>query len=212
MKPETADTREGLAETLCSILSMPIKRWLYVAAFILLFMALCVAVFAGEPGQHVGLCDFQGGLAGTLNLSREQCWRLRQLADKFQDDSAVVRGRNMEKRLALMKASKDPQTDLDTVNKLERELNALERELARRAQRIEVEQRRILSNEQIKKLRDNLYGYRTQGYDPRGMEESNMNKSEKMLKALLSVYFKKTKAYNDKDTGSKQIQRKEDVP
>lgn len=168
METNDTDMREEPATILCRILSMPIKRRLYVTALILFFMALCVAVFAGEPGQLPDLCDLQGGLAGTLNLSQEQCKKIQELADRFRNDSAPIRARIMEKRFEHMKVSEDPQTDQHTINKLERELNDLERELARMAQRAESEQRRALNTEQIKKMSDSPYGYGTQGYGPQG--------------------------------------------
>jgi len=84
METNDTDMREEPAMILCRILSMPIKRRLYVTALILFFMALCVAVFAGEPGQQPGLCDLQGGLAGTLNLSQEQCKKIQELARMAQ--------------------------------------------------------------------------------------------------------------------------------
>ncbi|MDD5007795.1 MAG: Spy/CpxP family protein refolding chaperone [Syntrophorhabdaceae bacterium] len=167
METKNTDIREGFATTLCCILSTPVKRRLYVTALVLFFMALCVAVFAGEPGQLPDLCDLQGGLAGTLNLSHEQCKKIQELADRFRNDSVAIRGRIMEKRFEHMKVSEDPQTDQHTINKLERELNDLEREFARMAQRAESEQRRVLNTEQIKKMSDSPYdGYGTQGYDP----------------------------------------------
>jgi len=167
---ETNDTgmREEPATILCRILTVPIKRWLYVTALVLFFMALCVAVFAGEPGRLPDLCYLQGGLAGALNLSQEQCKKIQELADRFRNDSVAIRARIMEKRFEHMKISEDPQTDQHTINKLERELNDLERELARMAQRAESEQRRALNTEQIKKMSDSPYGYGTQGYGPQG--------------------------------------------
>lgn len=168
METNDTDMREEPATILCRILSMPIKRRLYVTALVLFFMALCVAVFAGEPGQQPGLCDLQGGLAGTLNLSQEQCKKIQELADRFHDDSAAIRERIMEKRIERMKISEDPHPDPRTINKLERELNALEQGLARMAQRAEADQRRVLNAEQIKKMSDSPYGYRTQGYDSQG--------------------------------------------
>ena len=143
-----------------------VKRWLYSIALFLLFIALCVTVFAGE--QKITGCDLESGLPATLSLSHEQCKKIQELADRFRNDSAPIRARIMEKHFEHMKVSEDPQTDPRTINKLERELNDLERELARMAQRAESEQRRVLNTEQIKKISDSPYGYATQGYNSQG--------------------------------------------
>jgi Spy/CpxP family protein refolding chaperone len=120
-------------------------------------MALCVVVFAGEPGQQSG-CDLQSGLAGTLSLSQHSarvCGSLRtSLATIRQQQEA----RLWEKRFELRRLSQDPKAGLNTINRVEKELNALEQEFYRKAQRTEAEQRRLLSPEQIKQIKDTSYG------------------------------------------------------
>jgi Spy/CpxP family protein refolding chaperone len=74
----------------------------------------------------------------------------------------------MEKRLELRKLSEDPQADPYAINKVERELNSLEQELSRRAHQTEVDQRRVLTPEQINKMKDMPYGYGSQKYGRRG--------------------------------------------
>lgn len=165
---ETTGAEAGKRETtiFCCIAGTPIKRWFCIAVLVLLFIALCVVVFAGEP-EPPG-CDLESGLPATLNLSQEQCKKIQQLADRFRNDSAVIRARIMEKRIELMKVSENPKTDPHNINKIERELNELEHEFARKAQRTEAEQRRVLNPEQINKMRDVPYGYSPQGYGRRG--------------------------------------------
>jgi len=152
----------------CCIPGMSVKHWFFIIALVLLLMALCVAVFAGEPGQQSGYCDLQSGLPATLNLSRKQCEKMRQLTDRFRNDTAITRGKIMEKRLELGRLSEDPKTDPYAINKVERELNTLEQELSRRTYRTEVDQRRLLTPEQLSKMKDTPYGYGSEGYGRRG--------------------------------------------
>jgi hypothetical protein len=164
MKTTETEMREEPATTLCRMLVTPVKGWFFVIALVLLFMSLCVAVFAGEPGQQSGYCDLQSGLAGTLNLSQTQYEGLRQLTDRFRNDAAIMREKIMKKRLELWRFSEDSRANPYAINKVERELNALEQEFYRRAQQTEAEQRRLLAPEQIKKIKDMPYGYDSQGY------------------------------------------------
>ena len=164
MKTTETEMREEPAMILYRILSMPVRRWLLIVALVLFSMALSVVVFAGEPEQRSGYCNLQSGLAGALNLSRAQCEGLRQLTDKFRNDAAITREKLMEKRFELRRLSDDPKANPYAINKVERELNFLEQEFKRRAQQIEIDQRRLLTPEQINKIKGMPYGYDSQGY------------------------------------------------
>ncbi|MCX5810333.1 MAG: periplasmic heavy metal sensor [Proteobacteria bacterium] len=167
METTGTGTRKEQATILCCcILGMSIKRWFCIVVLVLLFVALCVAVFAGEPEPPD--CDLQSGLAATLNLSQTQCENIRQLTDRFRNDTAITRGKIMEKRLELRRLSEDQKTNPYAINKVERELNTQERELSRKAHRTEIEQRRLLTPEQIGKMKGIPYGYGPYGYGPQG--------------------------------------------
>jgi hypothetical protein len=167
MKTIETEIRIEPATTLCHILSMPIKHWLTVIALVLFSMALCVVVFAGEPVQCSDSCEAPSGLAATLNLSQKQREDLQQLADRFSNDTALMRGKIVEKRLVLKRLSKDPEANIFTITKVERELNLLEQEFSGKIHQIEIEHRRILTPEQINKMKDTLYGYDSQVYGRR---------------------------------------------
>lgn len=165
---ETTGTREEQTTELCRILAMPVKHWFFILALVLIFMALCVVVFAGEPGAPS--CDLQSGLAATLNLSQKQCEDLRQLTDRFYNDTAVTRNKIVEKRLELRNPLKTSETEPHVINKRERELKALDQEFSRRAHQTEVDQRRLLSSDQIHKIKEMTYGYNLQRSGRRGYE------------------------------------------
>jgi len=164
MKTTETEMREEPAMILCRILSMPVKRWFLIAALVLFSMALCVVVFAGEPVQCSDSCEAPSGLAAALNLSQKQRENLQQLADQFSNDTATTRGKIIEKRFEHKRLSEDPKANPYAINKVERELNTLQQELYRRAQQTEVDQRRLLTPEQINKIKNMPYGYDSQGY------------------------------------------------
>jgi len=168
MKTAETEIRIEPATTLCHILSMPIKHWLTVIAIILFSIALCAVVFAGEPLQCSPPREVPtSGLAVTLNLSQKQREDLQQLADQFSNDTAAIRGKIMEKRLDLKSLSKGSDANIYTIRKVERELNVLEQEFSRKIHQVEIEHRKILTPEQINKMKDMSYEYGSQGYGRR---------------------------------------------
>jgi len=166
METEGIETKAEQITIRYCIAGIPVTRLLRIIALVILFAALCVVVFAGEPEPPD--CDLQSGLPATLSLSQKQCEKIRQLTDRFRKDTAGTRAKIMEKRLELRRLSEDPKADPYAINKAEQELNALEKELFRRAYRTEVDQRRLLTPEQINKIKDIPSGYGSQGYGRRG--------------------------------------------
>jgi hypothetical protein len=161
---ETEIRIEEPATTLSHILSMPIKHWLTVIAIMLFSIALYAVVFASEPVQCSDSGEAPSGLAATFNLSQKQREDLQQLADQFSNDTAAIRGTIMVKRLDLKRLSKDPEANIYTVRKVERELVVLEQEFSGKIHQVEIEHRRILTQEQINKIKDMPYGYDPQSY------------------------------------------------
>jgi len=106
---ETTGRRQEETTMLCSILAMPVKHWFLILALIVLFLALYVVVYAGETG--VPRCDLQRGLAGALNLSRQQCEDIWCETDSFYDDTAGIRNKIVEKRIELKNLSKSLKAD-----------------------------------------------------------------------------------------------------
>jgi hypothetical protein len=166
---KTTETEIGIepATALCRMLSMPVKHWLTVIAIILFSMALCVVVFAGEPVQCSDSCEAPSGLAATLNLSQKQREDLQQLADRFSNDTAAIRGTIMVKRFELRRLSEDSRTSPYTIDKVKRELDVLEQELYRKIRQIEIEQRKKFTPAQINKMKDMPHGYDPQGHGRR---------------------------------------------
>jgi Spy/CpxP family protein refolding chaperone len=168
MKTIKTELREEPGTILCRILGKPVKQWFFIVALVLLFIALCALVFADERGQQPGDCDVQSGLAATLNLSQRQCENMRQLTDRFRKDTAITRGKIMEKRIELKRLSEDPKADPYAINNVGRKLNTLEQEFYRRAHQTEIDQKRLLTPEQINRVKEIPYGYGSRRYGRRG--------------------------------------------
>jgi Spy/CpxP family protein refolding chaperone len=147
---------------------VPVKLSLLLLSLAVFFLALCVVVFADGPRQQLDYCDPESELAVALQLSREQCERIREIGNRLSGDSASLRGNIVEKRLQLKGLYQDGRADPYTINKAERELKTLEWELSRRMRQAESDQRRLLSPEQINKLKEVNDGYSRRGYGRRG--------------------------------------------
>jgi Spy/CpxP family protein refolding chaperone len=161
-------TKEERAMILRNTPDICVKDWFLILALVLLCLVFCAAVFAGEPRQQSGPCDAQSGLAATLNLSQEQCEKLRQLTERFRNDTAATRGRIVEKRFELKRLSEDPKADPYVIYRLLQELNLLEQTLSRRVLQAEADQRGLLTPEQIDKINSAPDGYSLKVYIYRG--------------------------------------------
>jgi hypothetical protein len=74
MKTTETEVREEPATLFCHILAMPLKHWFSIIILILCCMALCAAVFAGEPGQRQYSCESKDRvLFSDSNPSDEAC-------------------------------------------------------------------------------------------------------------------------------------------
>lgn len=90
---------------------VPVKLSFLLLSLALLFLALCVVVFAAGPAQQSGYCDSGSEVAVALQLSREQCEKMREITNRFFGDSASLRGKIAEKRLQLKRLYQDGRAD-----------------------------------------------------------------------------------------------------
>lgn len=148
---EMPEGKEEKAVMLCRILAMPVKRWLYSLVLILIFIGSGVILFAGETVSPRR--DLQTGLAGVLNLSRQHCEDVRPVTDRSDDDGASTRNKIIEKRLEVKGLSRVPKADPDVIGKKVQELRALEQDLSRRARQTELDQQKLLTSEQVNKMK-----------------------------------------------------------
>jgi Spy/CpxP family protein refolding chaperone len=142
------------------------KRW-HVGIMVLLFLALTTTVFAfGQRGGYgSGGCGGQGagfgspmGMAANLNLSKEQAEKMWQIKEKFRNDTQKMRYELFQKRMEMKSLYADPKSEEATLLAKQKELNALRQGMQDRMIQMRLEQRKILTPEQIKKLSETSHG------------------------------------------------------
>ncbi len=133
-----------------------------VAAVIVAFGAS--AVFAFGPGfgpapgggfghKHNGP-GFTPGMAQALNLSREQMDKMFELQGKSFNEMRGLRYDLFQKRLEARGMYTDPKVDEATIAAKQKEISSLQQKIRDRMAQLKLEQRRILTPEQLKKLHD----------------------------------------------------------
>jgi Spy/CpxP family protein refolding chaperone len=149
------------------------KRW-HVGIMVVLFLALTTTVFAfgnrggyGMSGFGPGAClggETNGGWGGpigfvaNLNLSKEQSEKMWQTKEKFHNDTQKLRYELFQKSIELKSLYADPKTDEAALFAKQKELNALRQNMQDKIIQMRLEQRKILTPEQIKKLSETSYG------------------------------------------------------
>jgi zinc resistance-associated protein len=150
------------------------KRW-YVTMFVVLLAALATTVFAfGPRGGHgafgsAGPC-FGGpmGPEANLNLSKEQADKMWQIKEKFHNDTQALRHELFQKKFELRTLYADPKAEEATILAKQKELNSLHQKMFDKMSQFKIEQRRILTPEQIKTLNETSGG---RGSGPCGFGE-----------------------------------------
>jgi len=141
------------------------KRW-HVGIMVVLFLALTTTVFAfgGRGGQGAGFGSPMA-MAANLNLSKEQSEKMWQIKEKFHNDTQKIRYELFQKRIEMKSLYADPKADEATLLAKQKELNALRQGMQDKMIQMRLEQRKILTPEQIKKLNETSYG---PGYGRKG--------------------------------------------
>jgi Spy/CpxP family protein refolding chaperone len=142
------------------------KRW-HAGIMVALFLVLTTTVFAfgGRGGYGAGGCNGQGpgfggpmGMAANLNLSKEQADKMWQTKEKFHNDTQKLRYELFQKNIELKSLYADPKTDEAALFAKQKELNTLRQSMQDKMIQMRLEQRKILTPEQIKKLSETSYG------------------------------------------------------
>ncbi len=129
------------------------RKSVLIGMMIVMFLALATTVFAVGPrgggGPHYGdLCRMHS----ELNLTKEQSERLWQIRERFNADTEKLRYEIFQKGLELRSLYRDPKADKATILNKQKELNALRNKLDDRRAQMRVEQREVLTPEQLDKL------------------------------------------------------------
>jgi len=125
-------------------------------AFIIIFvlvvsMAVVTSVYALQPDEKS--CSHKGfGFKKYLNLSDEQLAKMKELRNRFRNDTRDLRYSLAIKRLEMHKLFTDPKTNDATLLAKQREISNLRQQLSDKRAQKKIEWRKILTPEQIAKL------------------------------------------------------------
>ncbi len=104
------------------------------------------------PGHHGP--GFTPGIAQALNLSKEQMDKMFELQGKSFNEMRGLRYDLFQKRLEARGMYTDPKVDEATIAAKQKEIGSLQQKIRDRIVQLKLEQRKILTPEQLKKLHD----------------------------------------------------------
>jgi Spy/CpxP family protein refolding chaperone len=114
-------------------------------------MVLGVAyAFAQGPGQGPGPGHRPGwGQEKWSSLTPEQQTKFQELRQKFNDETAQLRGTMLTKRLELQSLWRNPKADSKAILEKEKEFRSLQNQMKDKAVQLKLEARTILTPEQL---------------------------------------------------------------
>jgi Spy/CpxP family protein refolding chaperone len=157
-----------------------VRKWQVGGILAILFLALTATVYAFNPGGgELGASPGYGGsFAGShgrmwanLNLSDQQLEKMWQLREKFRTDTQSLRHDLFAKRLEMKSLFTNPSTDEATLMAREKELSGLRQRMLDKMAQFKIEQRSVLTADQIKILAEIPRG---RGFG-RGLAQRDMN-------------------------------------
>lgn len=153
---------------------------MHVGMLVVLFMALAATVFAFGPGQGPagyggggGPGLHRGGAMGygpgpSLNLSKEQTDKMWQLKEKQRNETSAMRYELFQKKNELRSLYTSPSADDATILAKQKEVNALRTKLQDKMAQFKLDERKILTPEQLKQLNESGrgFGFGRKGFGP----------------------------------------------
>ena len=135
------------------------KKVLGVIA-VAVFLALATTVLAIGPGPGGG---FGGGTKGYgygagVDLSRDQTNKMWQLREKLNNDTSSLRYELFQKRNELRTLYADPKATDSAILAREKEVNALRQKMHDRMVQFKLDQRKVYTPEQLKKVSEGGFG------------------------------------------------------
>ncbi len=92
------------------------------------------------------------GMMSYLGLTQEQIGKMRELRDRFRNETHDLRYDLAAKRLEMRKLFTDPKVNDATLLAKQKEISSLRQQMMDRAAQLKIEWRKILTAEQIQKL------------------------------------------------------------
>jgi Spy/CpxP family protein refolding chaperone len=116
----------------------------------------------GSAGGQAGLGGFQGGFepgfgmgfagGAYLGFSKEQIDKMRELRDRFYNETRDLRYDMAQKRIEMGKLFTDPRTDDATLLAKQKEMSGSRQKLQDKMAQMMIEGRKMLTPEQLRKL------------------------------------------------------------
>jgi len=141
----------------------------YILLVTVLFVALSATAFAfgpgfgstGKGGYGMYKADV-GGFGAGLNLSKDQLDKMWKLREKHRTDTQATRYEMFQKNMELRRMYADPKADDTAILAKQKEVNTLRQKLQDKMTEFKLEQRKILTPEQLTKLNEAMknFGYR----------------------------------------------------
>jgi Spy/CpxP family protein refolding chaperone len=119
---------------------------------IVMVLGLAVAVVLGITyvyAQSPGYGRAEWGYGKWSSLTLEQGTQLQELRQKFNDETAQLRGTMTTKRLELQSLWSNPKADPKAIQEKEKELTTLQDQMREKAVQFKLEARNILTPEQL---------------------------------------------------------------
>ncbi len=137
------------------------KTW-YVSVAALFFVAVAFVAFAAPPDPGSagprgpegmrGPAGHEGRFGSYLNLTQEQMDKMREIRNRYYTDTHDLRYDMLQKKLELRKLVTDPKATDAALLAKQKELSALRLKLADMRAQIMIQERKVLTPEQIQKL------------------------------------------------------------
>lgn len=134
---------------------------IYVIVLAALFVVAATTVFAFGPGSGPAGPGGHGphfggpmGFGSKLDLSKEQMEKMWQLKEKFHNDTQAVRYELFQKRMELRTLFGDPKATDAAIIAKQKELDTARQKMQDKMVQFKLDQRKILTPEQITKLGD----------------------------------------------------------
>jgi len=127
------------------------KKTSIIIIAVLVSLALVASVYAAPSDDKPGHGK-KFGFKKYLNLSDEQLAKMKELRNRFRNETRDLRYGLAIKRLEMRKLFTDPKTDDATLLAKQKEISKLRQQLSDKRARMKIEWRKILTPEQIAKL------------------------------------------------------------
>jgi len=122
------------------------------------FLAMATTVLAIGPGFGGGFGGGPKGYGSGVDLSKDQQGKMWQLREKFNSETSSLRYELFQKRSDLRTLYADPKANDAAILAKEKEVDTLRQKMHDKMVQFKLDQRKVYTPEQLKKMTDRGYG------------------------------------------------------